>query len=144
MEDAFRQILVRETFEEIQVFVKLFHQLISEVLPKGKVFDSTTPHTLSPHFYFSFLTLTNIYLIRNRSHTCVPFEPRLEIKKQFDLTIKKLNTVSHSRQKVQQSRTTENNNNVNIFQECWNFIHLPNIWNLLSMPSFGLCYNHHY
>ena len=108
------------------------------------VFDSTTPHTLSLHFYFSFLTLTNIYLIRNKSHTCVSFKPRLEIKKQFDLTIKKLNTVSHSRQKVQQSRTTENNNNVNIFQECWNFIQLPNIWNLLSMPSFGLCYNYHY
>ena len=104
-------------------------------------------HPALYHVTFTFhfwINISNIYLIRNKSHTCLSFNSHLEIKKQFDLTIKRLTTVSHSRQKVQQSRTTENNNNVNIFQGCWNFIHLSNTWNLLSMPSFGLCYNYHY
>lgn len=31
---------------------------------------------------------------------------------------------------------------MNLFRVCWYCIHLANVWNALSMPSFGLCYNY--
>ena len=100
------------------------------MLPKGKVFDSMTPRTSSLHFYFSFLTLTNIYLIRNKSHTCFSFESHLEIKKQFDLTSKRLTTVFHSRQKVQRAEPLK-------IIIMWTYFR--NVGILFTSQIFGIC-----